>query len=228
MILLHTVQLVELLEQKSQVELFIWNPELSWGVDSHHVPLQTFVAIRCTGPRSGTASKKFEKREMMARFRVYGTGIIAICFDQLFKEPSKGNPTYPWEHTPPNERNSFINCWLGVWGMLRRSVGKVLETLFPSTLQVIICPICFQIDEVTGPGIEPLGSGYDAALAPSLSPHGTGTVAWRWWDQVYEGAELIFEAFWILRQETKFPQLSYETASDVIKEKGIAKGDSRR
>ena len=37
------------------------------------------------------------------------------------------------EHTldipkPPNERNSSINCWLGVWGMLQGSVGKFLET----------------------------------------------------------------------------------------------------
>ena len=31
--------------------------------------------------------------------------------------------TFP---TPPNERNSFINCWLGVWG-LQESVGKFLD-----------------------------------------------------------------------------------------------------
>ena len=40
----------------------------------------------------------------------------------------------PLEHTPdipkpPNERNSFINCWLGVWGMLQGSVGKFLDSL---------------------------------------------------------------------------------------------------
>ena len=49
-------------------------------------------------------------------------------------QKSKGNPIYPWSipqtpdiPKPPNERNSFINCWLGVWGMLQGSVGKVLE-----------------------------------------------------------------------------------------------------
>ena len=45
----------------------------------------------------------------------------------------KGKPNIPLEHTPdipkpPNERNSFINCWLGVWGMLQGSVAKFLET----------------------------------------------------------------------------------------------------
>ena len=37
------------------------------------------------------------------------------------------------EHTPgipkpPNERNAFINRWLGVWGMFQGYVGKFLET----------------------------------------------------------------------------------------------------
>ena len=37
------------------------------------------------------------------------------------------------EHTPgipkpPNERNSFINRWLGVWGMFQGYVGKFLES----------------------------------------------------------------------------------------------------
>ena len=46
---------------------------------------------------------------------------------------SKGNPNIPLEHTPnipkpPNERNSCINWWLGVWGMLQGSVGKFLES----------------------------------------------------------------------------------------------------
>ena len=51
---------------------------------------------------------------------------------------SKGNPTYPW--SIPQTRNSFINCWLGVWGMLQGSVGKVLETRFSS-------PIVFNLFE---------------------------------------------------------------------------------
>ena len=50
-----------------------------------------------------------------------------------FLKQSKGTPTYPWSipadiPKPPNERNSFINCWLVVWGMLQGSVGKFLET----------------------------------------------------------------------------------------------------
>ena len=39
------------------------------------------------------------------------------------------------EHTPgipkpPNERNSFINCWLGVWGMFQGYVEKLLHSSF--------------------------------------------------------------------------------------------------
>ena len=46
------------------------------------------------------------------------------------------NPNIPLEHTPGipkarNERNSFINCWLGVWGMLQGSVGKILRRFSP-------------------------------------------------------------------------------------------------
>ena len=42
------------------------------------------------------------------------------------------NPNIPLEHTPgiykpPNERNSFINRWLEVWGMFQGYVGKFLE-----------------------------------------------------------------------------------------------------
>ena len=43
------------------------------------------------------------------------------------------NPTYPWSipqkgiPKPPNERNSFINRWLGVWGMFQGYVGKFLD-----------------------------------------------------------------------------------------------------
>jgi len=46
---------------------------------------------------------------------------------------SKKTPTYPKGAYPrnpkkkPNERNSFINCWLGVWGMFQGYVEKVLE-----------------------------------------------------------------------------------------------------
>ena len=44
----------------------------------------------------------------------------------------------PVSHTPDipkpsNERNSFINCWLGVWGMLQGSVGKFLEKCMRSS-----------------------------------------------------------------------------------------------
>ena len=39
----------------------------------------------------------------------------------------------PVSHTPgirkpPNERNSFINCWFRVWGMFQGYVGKILDT----------------------------------------------------------------------------------------------------
>ena len=42
------------------------------------------------------------------------------------------NPNIPLEHTPgipkpPNGRNSFIKCWLRVWGMFQGYVGKFLE-----------------------------------------------------------------------------------------------------
>ena len=34
-------------------------------------------------------------------------------------------PKYPrLPLSPPNERNPFINCWLGVWGMFQGYVGK--------------------------------------------------------------------------------------------------------
>ena len=57
----------------------------------------------------------------------------------LFEE----NPNIPLEHTPgiskaPNERNSFINCWLGVWGMLHLEIipfSKWLVTM------VIVSPL---------------------------------------------------------------------------------------
>jgi len=54
-----------------------------------------------------------------------------------------------------------------------RSIGEEARTLrcaalVAESIQMELCP---------GPGIEPLGSGYDAALAPALSPHGTGTVS---------------------------------------------------
>ena len=64
---------------------------------------------------------------------VWGPCGLNICrIPENEMDESKGNPNIPLEHTPdipkpPNERNSFINCWLGVWGMLQGSVGKVLE-----------------------------------------------------------------------------------------------------
>ena len=51
---------------------------------------------------------------------------------------SKKTPTYPWsmpQHAPgipkpPNERNSFINRWLGVWCMFQGYVGQFLDSFF--------------------------------------------------------------------------------------------------
>ena len=52
-------------------------------------------------------------------------------------EAKKNN--IPLAHTPgipkpPNERNSFINRWLGVWGMFQGYVGKFLDNT--SLLQI--------------------------------------------------------------------------------------------
>ena len=57
------------------------------------------------------------------------------------------------EHTPglpkpPNERNSFINCWFWVWGMFQGYVGKLFKKTQKNTqiqvdrltLRIQICP----------------------------------------------------------------------------------------
>ena len=54
-------------------------------------------------------------------------GILGF-FGQNLRETQHTPGAYPRHPlSPPNERNSFINCWLGVWGMLQGSVGKVLD-----------------------------------------------------------------------------------------------------
>ena len=66
------------------------------------------------------------------------------------KESYAGPPTIPYieenaniplEHTPgiptpPNGRNSFIKCWLRVWGMFQGYVGKFLEYIFRSNISL--------------------------------------------------------------------------------------------
>ena len=63
---------------------------------------------------------------------------VGYQFNSLYhpqqKNKSKRTPTYPWsiplEHIPkaPNERNSFINCWLGVvLGCSRGMLEKFLD-----------------------------------------------------------------------------------------------------
>ena len=54
-----------------------------------------------------------------------------VSFTQL-KFQFQENPNIPLHHTPglpkpPNERNSFINCWFRVWGMFQGYVGKFLD-----------------------------------------------------------------------------------------------------
>ena len=51
---------------------------------------------------------------------------------KILREPQH-TPDIP---KPPNERNSFINCWLGVWGLLQGSVGKFLERYISSLKMV--------------------------------------------------------------------------------------------
>ena len=65
-----------------------------------------------------------------------GICCLGVIFTASLK-PKKNN--IPLAHTPgipkpPNERNSFINRWLGVWGMFQGYVGKFLDNT--SLLQI--------------------------------------------------------------------------------------------